>query len=117
MTHTIADCIFCKIANGVIETTLVAESDHVVAFNDIDPAAPLHVLIVPKAHVESAHQLSNHHTGIWQEMLEIAQQVAEDMGVGKSGYRLVTNSGPDAGQEVAHLHVHLLGGKKLGRMV
>ena len=116
MSEGASDCIFCKIANGSIETKYVAEGEYVVAFNDIDPKAPVHVLIVPKAHIKSAQQLNTHHTGIWQEMLEIAQHVAETTGVSESGYRLVTNAGPDSGQEVEHLHVHLMGGRKLGSM-
>lgn len=114
MSDVVSDCIFCKIANHLIETSFVAESENVVAFNDNSPAAPVHVLIVPKSHIQSAHHLGNHHTGIWQEMLELAQMVAELLGVSESGYRLVTNAGPDAGQEVSHLHLHLMGGRKLG---
>lgn len=106
-------CIFCKIAAGEFNTEFVATSDHVVAFNDINPIAPVHVLIIPKEHVVSAHELGAGHEGIWQEMLEVAQQAAEIQGVSESGYRLVTNAGPDSGQEVPHLHLHLLGGRKL----
>ena len=116
MTQPVTDCIFCKIATGIIDTDMVAESEHVVAFNDIARSAPVHVLIVPREHIQSAHHLGNHHTGIWQEMLELGQHVAERMGVGESGYRLVTNAGPDSGQEVDHLHLHLLGGRKLASM-
>jgi histidine triad (HIT) family protein len=116
MTDYVDTCIFCKIANGEMETTLVAEGDNVVAFNDIAPVSPVHVLIVPKAHVESAHHLGENHPGIWQEMLDIAQSVATSNGVADSGYRLVTNIGNDGGQEVMHLHLHLLGGKKQGRL-
>lgn len=116
MTDSVDTCIFCKIANGEIDTTFVAESDNVVAFNDIAPASPVHVLIVPKAHVQSAHHLGTDYAGVWQEMLEVAQSIANSTGVANSGYRLVTNIGPDSGQEVPHLHLHLLGGKKQGRL-
>lgn len=116
MTDAIDTCIFCKIANGEIDTDFVAEGDNVVAFNDIAPASPVHVLIVPKAHIESAQNLSGEHAGVWREMVEIAQSVARSTGVAETGYRLVTNIGPDSGQEVMHLHLHLLGGKKQGRM-
>lgn len=116
MTGDSASCIFCKIASGEMKTEFVAESDNVVAFNDIAPVSPVHVLIVPRAHVQSAHHLGAEHTGLWQEMLDTAQSVASTTGVAESGYRLVTNIGPDGGQEVIHLHMHLLGGKKQGRL-
>ena len=116
MVDAVDTCIFCKIANGEIDTTFVAESDNVVAFNDIAPVSPVHVLIVPRAHIQSAHQLGSEHTGVWQEMLNLAQSVATSTGVAETGYRLVTNIGPDGGQEVMHLHLHLLGGRKHGRL-
>lgn len=109
-----SDCIFCKIANGGFNTEFVAESENVLAFNDIAPIAPVHVLVIPRAHVESAHHLDEAHEGVWQEMLEVAQKVAEKTGVAESGYRLITNSGPESGQEVFHLHLHVVGGRKLG---
>lgn len=114
MSDYVDTCIFCKIAAGEMDTEFVAQSENVVAFNDIQAQAPVHVLVIPKAHVESAHQLGTGHEGIWQEMLDVAQEVAVKTGVEDSGYRLVTNAGPDSGQEVFHLHVHVLGGKKLG---
>lgn len=116
MTDANANCIFCKIARGEIDTPFVAESDNVVAFNDIAPVSPVHVLIVPKAHVESAQHLGGDDAGVWQELLEVAQAVATRTDVAESGYRLVTNIGADGGQEVMHLHLHLLGGKKQGRL-
>ena len=94
-------------------TEFVVTSDNVVAFNDISPQSPVHVLVIPKVHVDSVHELGSGHEGIWQEMLDVAQQVANQTGVAESGYRLVTNAGPDSGQEVPHLHVHVLGGRKL----
>lgn len=114
MTDYVDNCIFCKIANGEMETRLVASSDNVVAFNDISPAAPTHVLVIPKRHVQSAHELNENHAGLWQEMLDVAQDVAEKTDVAESGYRLITNIGPDSGQEVSHLHIHVVGGKRLG---
>ena len=116
MTDSGDNCIFCKIANGEIDTDLVASSENVVAFNDIEPIAPTHVLVVPKAHVQSAQHLDENHAGTWQVMLDVVQQVAETTGVADTGYRLVTNIGPDSGQEVPHLHIHLIGGRKLGRL-
>lgn len=117
MTDYVDTCIFCKIANGELHTEFIATGENVVAFNDIAPSAPVHVLIIPKLHVESAHHLGNDHTGIWQEMLDMAQSVATQTGVADSGYRLVTNVGPDSGQEVPHLHLHVMGGRKLGKLV
>lgn len=116
MTAYDETCIFCKIANGELDTVFVAENDNVVAFNDISPIAPVHVLIVPKIHVVSVHDLGDEHQRIWSEILFMAQNVADKLGVAESGYRLVTNAGADAGQEVPHLHIHLLGGEKLGSL-
>lgn len=116
MPDYVDTCIFCKIAAGELNTEFVAESENVVAFNDISPAAPVHVLVVPKAHIESANHLGADQVGIWQEMLEVAQEVARKTGIAESGYRMLTNSGPESGQEVMHLHVHVVGGRKLGRI-
>lgn len=109
-----SDCIFCKIARGEMGTEFVVESENAVAFNDIAPAAPVHVLVIPKEHVESVQQLEDSHSGVWQEMLKLVQEVAVTTGVATSGYRLTANVGPDSGQEVPHLHFHVMGGQKLG---
>lgn len=116
MTAYDETCIFCKIANGEFDTNFIAESDNVVAFNDINPIAPVHVLIIPKIHIANVHELGDEHQKIWSELLFTVQSVADELGVAKSGYRLVTNTGADAGQEVPHLHIHLLGGEKLGSL-
>ncbi|MCO5217004.1 MAG: histidine triad nucleotide-binding protein [Thermomicrobiales bacterium] len=116
MTAYDETCIFCKIANGEFDTDFIAESDNVVAFNDINPVAPVHVLIIPKIHITSVHELGDEHQRIWNELLVTTQAVADKLGVTDSGYRLVTNAGANAGQEVPHLHIHLLGGKKLGSL-
>lgn len=114
MSDSQGDCIFCKIAAGEMGTTFVAESEAVVAFDDISPVAPCHVLVVPKAHVESVHELDD--SAVWAEMLKVVQQVTEEKGVVEGGYRIVSNAGPDSGQEVPHLHIHVIGGRKLGRI-
>lgn len=114
MPDYVDTCIFCKIAAGEMGTEFVVESENVVAFNDIQPQSPVHVLVIPKVHVDSVHDLGTDHDGVWQEMLDVAQEVATKTGIDESGYRLVTNAGPDSGQEVPHLHVHVLGGRKLG---
>lgn len=110
------DCIFCKIAAGEMGTTFVEETDHVVAFDDISPVAPAHVLVIPKMHYESLHALESGDNDLWREMLEVVQRVAEKKGIVDSGYRVITNAGPDSGQEVPHLHLHVVGGRKLGRI-
>lgn len=116
MSDYVDTCIFCKIAAGELNTEFLVESDSVVAFKDIAPSAPIHVLVIPKTHIESVHQLTHDQAYIWGEMLAIAQDVAREAGIDKSGYRLVTNIGADAGQEVFHLHLHVIGGGKLGRI-
>lgn len=113
MPDYVDTCIFCKIAAGEMGTELVSASDNVVAFNDISPVAPVHVLVIPKVHVDSVHSLGEGHDGIWQEMLNVVQEVVITTGIAETGYRLVTNAGPDSGQEVPHLHIHVLGGRKL----
>ena len=110
------DCIFCRIASGEMGTALVAETDQVVAFDDIAPQAPVHVLVIPKRHIPSVRDLTRDDDALWGEMLAGANQVAADRGIAGSGYRLVTNTGPDSGQAVFHLHLHVMGGGKLGRL-
>jgi histidine triad (HIT) family protein len=94
--------------------TFIVESGNVVAFDDLSPQAPTHVLVVPKKHVESVQSLQQSDAELWAEMLQVVRQVAEVRGVQQSGYRIVSNAGPDSGQEVPHLHIHVLGGGKLG---
>ena len=108
------DCIFCKIAGGELGTTFVVDSENVVAFDDISPAAKVHVQVIPKRHIESVRDLKGDDTALWAEMLDVANQVAVAKGIGKSGFRLVTNAGKDSGQEVFHLHLHVIGGERLG---
>ena len=104
------DCIFDKIVAGEIPANKVLENDKFLAFHDINPKAPVHILIIPKKHVENFQVLSGELMG---EMTKFIQEVAVTMGVDKSGYRLVTNCGQNGGQEVMHLHFHLLGGTPL----
>jgi histidine triad (HIT) family protein len=114
MTDNGKNCIFCKIAAGDLGTDFVVESDHVVAFDDISPQAPTHVQVIPKRHVDSIEGLDQADADLWVEMLMAVRKVAEARGLQESGYRIVSNSGPDSGQEVPHLHIHVLGGTKLG---
>ena len=111
-----ADCIFCKIASGTIPAKLVHETDAVLAFNDIHPAAPVHVLFISKKHIPTANDLGQDDESVFSELAAAAVEVASDLGVDKTGYRLVVNCGGDGGQEVFHLHMHLLAGRKLGKM-
>ena len=111
------DCIFCKIAAGEFGTTFVVETDRVVAFDDISPQAPVHVQVIPKRHVSSVRELGSEDSVLWSDILDAANQVARRKGIDESGFRLVSNAGPDSGQEVHHLHLHVLGGQKLGPIV
>lgn len=107
------DCLFCKIADGSIPAERVAETESVLAFRDINPAAPTHILLIPKRHIaDSAAQLQIEHGPVLAELFELAAQVAVSEQLEK-GWRLVTNVGAGAGQTVFHLHVHLLGGRPL----
>ncbi|GAA2675905.1 MULTISPECIES: histidine triad nucleotide-binding protein [Actinosynnema] len=108
------DCLFCKIATGAIPATVVHQSDTVIAFRDIAPQAPVHVVLVAKRHDTDAVALAKAAPGALDELFLAAGEVAEAEGVGESGYRLLFNTGRDAGQTVFHAHLHLLGGKPLG---
>ncbi|GCE48825.1 histidine triad (HIT) family protein [Thermosporothrix hazakensis] len=108
-----ADCLFCKIAAGEIPGDIVYQDQDVVAFNDIHPQAPHHILIIPRAHIASMAELKPEHGDILMKVFTVANQLARDLKL-DSGYRFVTNIGPDAGQSVNHLHFHLLGGRQFG---
>lgn len=106
------DCIFCKIAKKKIPSSVVFEDEKVLAFNDIDPKAPVHILVIPKQHVDSVADLKD--TSVVSDLFAVMKKIAEEKGIDKSGYRIVVNHGKDAGQAVPHLHFHLLGGRSLG---
>lgn len=106
-------CIFCKIINGTSPSTIVYQDEQVVAFLDIHPAAPVHILIVPCQHIESINDLETEHKSLIGHMFTVARDLANEKGVSESGYRLIINSGPDARQAVFHLHLHLLGGQQM----
>lgn len=110
------DCLFCKIADGRIPSKLVHQDDDVVAFEDINPAAPHHILIVPRRHITSMATLAEEDGALLSKLFATATRIARERGLAapEQGYRFVTNVGPDAGQSVLHLHFHLLGGRKLG---
>jgi histidine triad (HIT) family protein len=108
------DCIFCRIASGDIPATIVKRSEHAVAFRDLDPKAPTHLLVIPTVHMAAARDAKGSEgERILGGLLAFATEVATDLGLDAGGYRIVTNTGPDGGQSVHHLHLHLLGGRKL----
>lgn len=109
-----SDCLFCKIVAGEIPATKVLETDRSLAFRDLNPQAPTHVLVVPKRHVTHAGELTADHGNDLGDLFETAARVAEQEGVADGGYRLVFNVGDDAGNTVPHLHLHVLGGRQLG---
>lgn len=108
------DCLFCKIVRGEIPAATVYENDHVLAFKDINPQAPVHLLVIPKKHIPAFHQVPTGDAALMGELVGAIQQVAAEAGIAETGYRVVTNNGPDSGQVVFHLHFHILGGKPLG---
>lgn len=105
------DCIFCKIADGRVPSELVHEDDFCVAFNDLQPQAPTHILIVPRVHVDSLAQTDDGHTETLGHLLLTAAKIARDRGFADNGFRTVINTNADGGQTVFHLHVHLLAGR------
>lgn len=107
------DCIFCKIAAGEIPSTKVYEDDTVVASNDLDPQAPVHVLIIPKEHIASAAEINESNSAVVAHIFEVAAKIAAEKGL-KDGFRIVNNCGDSAGQSVKHLHFHLMGGRDFG---
>lgn len=107
-------CIFCKIINGEIKSEAVYRDDKVLAIRDINPKAPVHILILPLEHIPSLKEATADHMPLFGHMVNKANDLAKSEGIAESGYRLVINSGPDAGQDIHHLHLHVLGGRKLG---
>lgn len=105
------DCIFCKIAAGEIPTEKVYEDDEVVAFKDLRPQAPVHVLVIPRRHIAAIAELTDGDAEIIGKLVVAAKKIAAELGLA-DGFRLIFNNGPDAGQDVYHIHLHLLGGRK-----
>jgi histidine triad (HIT) family protein len=108
------NCIFCKIIDKQIPSDVVYEDDTIIAFKDIQPAAPVHVLIVPKKHISSIKEIDPGNADILKDIHLAANKIAKKLGVSEKGYRLINNCGADAGQTVMHIHYHLIGGKNLG---
>ncbi len=107
------DCVFCQIVDGKIPSQTLYQDGEIIAFRDINPLAPTHVLIIPKKHVPSLAHLDDTETPLVGRMVRVANQLAREEGVSESGYRLVISSGEQGGQVVPHLHMHLLGGRRL----
>lgn len=108
-----SDCLFCKIVSGEVPADVVVDEPAVLAFSDINPQAPTHVLVIQKEHIKDASVISGEHAQVLLDMFETAAGIAAAAGIEKSGYRLVLNVGPDAGQTVFHIHMHLLGGRAM----
>ncbi len=108
-----ADCLFCKIIKREIPASIVYEDDRMLAFNDINPQAPTHVLVVPKRHIDSLNELAPGDDAIVGEVVRRAASIAKDRGISAGGYRTVFNTNRDAGQTVFHIHLHLLGGRSM----
>ena len=106
------DCIFCKISTGQFESDIVYEDNDIVAFNDINPEAPKHILIIPKRHIGSLNDIDENDATVLGKIHLVAKAIAKDVGI-ETGYRLVLNVGAEAGQTVDHIHYHLLGGRRL----
>ena len=108
-----SSCLFCKIITREIPGAIVYEDDRILAFNDINPQAPTHVLVVPKRHIESLNELADGDDGLVGEVVRRAAAIAKDRGISAGGYRTVFNTNRDAGQTVFHIHLHLLGGRSM----
>jgi histidine triad (HIT) family protein len=107
------DCIFCKIVNGDIPSNKVYEDDTVLAFHDIAPQMPVHVIVIPKMHIDSAFGVNEENSTVIGHIFEVIAKIAKDLGL-DNGFRVINNCGEDGGQTVKHIHFHILGGEKLG---
>jgi histidine triad (HIT) family protein len=107
------DCIFCKIIDGKLPSDIVYRDERIIAFRDINPIAPVHLLIIPRKHIPSIRDLKDNDLPILGQMTVVANKLARDEGIADGGYRLILNCGPEAGQTVFHIHMHLLGGRTL----
>jgi len=107
------DCLFCKMVSGEIKPDVVYEDDDVLAFRDVNPQAPMHVLIIPKTHISTANDLDEDNVDVIGQMYLAARKIANDEGVSEAGYRMVMNCNAGAGQSVFHIHLHVLGGRQM----
>lgn len=111
---SVEDCVFCRIASGELDADVVHSTDQVVAFRDINPQAPVHVQVIPRRHVKDASELQRTDAELLSEMMAAAREVAAQAGIAERGYRLLFNIGKDASNTIPHLHLHVLGGRRLG---
>ena len=111
---TSSDCLFCRIGAGEIPADVIRATSDWVAFRDINPQAPTHILIIPRLHVASVSELEEAQTGVMGRLFLAAKELAREEGIDEAGYRMVVNAGADAGQTVFHIHMHLLGGREMG---
>jgi histidine triad (HIT) family protein len=111
------DCIFCKIVAGEIPSDSVYQDEEIIAFRDINPQAPVHIVIIPRKHLASLSRLSQSDSALVGRMVAVANKLAEDEGIAEKGYRVVINCGKEGGQLVPHLHMHLVGGRQLSDQV
>ena len=111
------NCVFCKIIKGEIPSNKVYEDEEILAFKDINPAAPIHILVIPKKHIASLVDMKEGDEILISKIYTVINKIAQDIEIDKKGFRVIVNCGEDGGQEVAHLHFHLLAGKKLGEKI
>ena len=111
------DCLFCKIIKKEIPSDIVYEDDEILAFRDIHPVAPIHVLVIPKKHISAITELTKEDEAIVGKIYSVINVIAEKEGIKDSGFRVIVNCGEDGGQAIGHLHFHLIGGKKLGEKI
>lgn len=111
------DCIFCKIINKEIPSSIVYEDDEILAFKDINPVTPVHILVIPKKHISSLIDLNEEDELVIGKIYTVINKIAVKEGIDEKGFRVIVNCGEDGGQEVKHLHFHILGGKKLGTKI
>ena len=111
------DCLFCKIIKGEMPSEKVYEDDEVLAFNDINPEAPIHILVVPKKHITSLAHIEKDDERLIGKIFGVINKISEEKGFKQDGYRVITNCGKNGGQSVKHLHFHILAGKKLGEKI
>lgn len=107
-----SDCIFCKIASKEIPSEILYEDDKVIAFKDVNPQSPIHILVIPKEHIESANHVDDGNSNLIGHIFLIIKDLAKKLGIDKEGYRIVNNCGEFGGQTVSHIHFHILGGRK-----
>ena len=107
------DCLFCKIVAGDIEAKIAYQDDQVIAFHDINPKAPTHLLIIPRKHIATINDIADEDTALAGQMIQVAKQLAKELKIAEKGYRILMNCNAEGGQEVYHIHLHLLGGRQM----